>query len=303
MDSCAFCDKTSHFDWTSSNNSPLKPSRKCSPLHRSILHQLTIGISSYTSQHLHFSSLMLSSKKLMNRQEHIIYYISKQLSEPTLNYSHDEKMDLTVVHSVQKLFHYILIWKSNVVENANPMQYILGHRVINGKYAWWVIILQEYNLEFSTPKSKKALAIAKLITDLPSGTCDPPLNDQMTDKHLFHISWSDKWYRDILTYFRTQNFAPQLTRDDRRHIRYHAIHYLLIGHVLFHHGNNTLLGRCLSHEESKWFLNDSHNGAYGGHAYGMATAHKIMCAGYFWPTLFRDCITTVNHYVSHHVFS
>lgn len=80
------------------------------------------------------------------------------------------------------------------------MQYILIHRIINGKYSRWVIILQEYDLEFTTPKSKKALAIAELITNLPSGTRDPPFNDQMTDEHLFHIPLPGDLYGDILTY-------------------------------------------------------------------------------------------------------
>lgn len=101
-----------------------------------------------------------------------------------------------------------------VVANSNPMQYILGRRFLNGKYSWWVVILQEYDLEFSTPKSMKALAIVEMITDLPSGTRDPPLDEQLTNEHLFHISSSNEWYGDILTYVRMQKFEPQLTRDD-----------------------------------------------------------------------------------------
>jgi hypothetical protein len=32
--------------------------------------------------------------------------------------------------------------------------------------------------------------------------------------------------------------------------------------------------------------------ACGGHMSGYATAQKILRAGYFWPSLFNDCITT-----------
>lgn len=72
------------------------------------------------------------------------------------------------------------------------MQYILRRHIINVNYTQWVIILQEYDLEFTTPKSKKALTITELIIELPSGTRDPPLYDQMTAKNLFHISLSDE---------------------------------------------------------------------------------------------------------------
>lgn len=121
------------------------------------------------------------------RQENVVYYISKKLSGPALNYSHEEKLALVVFHSFQKLRHYILLRQTRVVANSNPMQYILGCRTLNWKYAWWVVILQEYDLDFSTPKSKRALAIVKVITDLPSGTSDLQLDDQSTDERLFHV--------------------------------------------------------------------------------------------------------------------
>lgn len=54
-----------------------------------------------------------------DREEHVVYYISKQLSRPALKYSHDKKLALAVVHSVQKLHHYILLLKKKVVTNSN----------------------------------------------------------------------------------------------------------------------------------------------------------------------------------------
>ena len=42
-------------------------------------------------------------------------------------------------------------------------------------------------------------------------------------------------------------------------------------------------------------LNDSHSGACGGHLSGLATSHKILRAGYFWPTIFKDCVEAVKH--------
>jgi hypothetical protein len=51
--------------------------------------------------------------------------------------------------------------------------------------------------------------------------------------------------------------------------------------------------RCLTFEEAERALNDCHSGACGGHMSGYATAQKILRAGYFWPSLFKDCITAV----------
>jgi hypothetical protein len=40
-------------------------------------------------------------------------------------------------------------------------------------------------------------------------------------------------------------------------------------------------------------LNDYHSRACGGHMFGYDTAENILRVGYFWPFLFKDCITFV----------
>ena len=40
-------------------------------------------------------------------------------------------------------------------------------------------------------------------------------------------------------------------------------------------------------------LNDFHGGACGGHLSRLSTAQKILRAGYFWPSIFKDCVNVV----------
>ena len=51
--------------------------------------------------------------------------------------------------------------------------------------------------------------------------------------------------------------------------------------------------RCLTHKEAEIVLNDAHSGACGGHLSRLAIAQKILRAGYFWPTVFKDCVEAV----------
>jgi hypothetical protein len=228
-----------------------------------------------------------------DNREHVIYYVSKNLSGPPLKYKNDKKMALAVVLTVQKLRHYILLRTTKVVADSNPMQYLLSCRQVNDKFAQWIVILQEYDLEFSTPKSKKALVLAELITALPSDTPSTPVNTAFPDEHLFYISSDDPWYDDLLVYLRTQKLGNHLSRDDRRRIHHQAPRYLLIGDILYQWGVDSILRHCLTIDEVDRVLNDCHNDAYGGHLSGIATAQKIIRAGYFWPTLFHDCIHAV----------
>jgi hypothetical protein len=96
--------------------------------------------------------------------EHVIYYLSQTLLSPENNYNHVEKLALGVVHAVQHLRHYILLCKTTVVVDFNPLQYFLTRRIIGGKYNKWIFILHEFDL---SAKSKKSLVFAKLIFDFP----------------------------------------------------------------------------------------------------------------------------------------
>jgi hypothetical protein len=154
--------------------------------------------------------------------EHVIYYINKNLSGPPLKYNHDEKLSLAVILAVQNMCHYILLRTTKVIVDSNPMHYLLSHRQINGKFSRWIVILQEYDLDFTTPKRKKSLILSELLVDFPSDSADPPVNENFLDEHLFLISSTDPWYDDILVYLHTQKFRPHLSHDDHHRIRHQA---------------------------------------------------------------------------------
>jgi hypothetical protein len=80
------------------------------------------------------------------------------------------------------------------------MQYLLSQRQINGKFTRWIVILQEYDLEFSTPKRNKSLMLAELITTFPSDAKASTVNMDFIDEHLFFISSNDPWYGNLLLY-------------------------------------------------------------------------------------------------------
>jgi hypothetical protein len=87
-----------------------------------------IAITSSTCQPQHVSVAGVLIQLGDDGHEHVIYYISKNLSGPPLKYNHDEKLTLAVVLAVQKLRHYILLRTTKVVADSNPMQYFLSRR-------------------------------------------------------------------------------------------------------------------------------------------------------------------------------
>jgi hypothetical protein len=225
--------------------------------------------------------------------DHVIYYLIRTLVGPELNYSHVKKLALAVVHAVQRLRHYILLCKITVVADVNPFQYVLTRCIIGGKYNKWIVILQEFDLDFAFAKSKKSLVFAELIFNFPQLDEDVIHVDSFTDGYIFLVSSSDPWYEEIVRYLQTLKFPQHLSRDDRQRIRHQAKKYTIVGDTLYHRRINDILRRCLTHGEAESLLNNFHYEACGGHLSGLATTQKILRVGYVWPSIFKDCIEAV----------
>jgi hypothetical protein len=89
--------------------------------------------------------------------------------------------DYTIIY-----FFARLLWLSDV----NPFQYVLTRHIIGGKYNKWIVILQEFDLDFASAKSKKSLVFAELISDFPRLDEDVIHVDSFVDEHIFLVSSS-----------------------------------------------------------------------------------------------------------------
>jgi len=173
------------------------------------------------------------------------------------------------------------------------MIYILTKQFLGGKYSKWIVIPQEFDLEFEKSKSKKSLVFAELMCDFLRTDMEIVAEEPIADKSLFLISTLDPWYGDIIVYLQTQSFRLEISKSEHCKIRFQSQQFKILGDTLYHRGANSIFRRCLTHEEAERVLNDCHFGACGGHMSGFATAQKILCAGYFWLSLFKDCINMV----------
>ena len=104
------------------------------------------------------------------------------------------------MYDVYRLRHYILLRTIVVVVDVNPFQYVLYQRIVGGKFNKWIVILQEFDLDFPSAKSKKYLVFAELITEFPVEEDVAIEEDSFPDEHIFLISTSDPWYGYILVY-------------------------------------------------------------------------------------------------------
>jgi hypothetical protein len=135
-----------------------------------------------------------------SHDEHFIFYLIWSLTNTETKYLHVEKLALTVVQAVQHFRHYILLRKTTVISDCNPMQHILTRQFLGGKYSKWIVILQEFDLELERAKSKKSLVFSELMCGLPCTEIENVAVDCLPDESLFLISSDGLWYGDIIIY-------------------------------------------------------------------------------------------------------
>jgi hypothetical protein len=56
-----------------------------------------------------------------SHDEHVIYYLSQSLTTTEAKYLHVEKLALVAVQVVQRFHHYILLRKTTVISDCNPL--------------------------------------------------------------------------------------------------------------------------------------------------------------------------------------
>ena len=57
--------------------------------------------------------------------EHVIYYLSRNILDIKTRYAHVKKLALVAIQAVQRFHHYILHCTTTVISDYNPMTYIL----------------------------------------------------------------------------------------------------------------------------------------------------------------------------------
>eukprot|EP00253_Pinus_taeda_P035247 PITA_35247 len=106
-----------------------------------------------------------------------------------------------------------------------------------------------------------------------------------------------KTHTKIIVSFLVNKYAPSnLDYTKKIALRLKAKQYRLMNDVLFRMNYDSILLRCLEKSEDDKVLQELHDGPAGGHYAGDATTHKILCARYYWPTLFKDAHSYVRKF-------
>ena len=115
-----------------------------------------------------------------------------------------------------------------------------------------------------------------------------PIGDSFPDEQLFALVYCP-WYADIVNYLVTSQIPPQWTSQQKMKFLVDIKKYYFDDPYLFKYSPYQLMRRCVPNDYQIGILTFCRSEACGGHFFARKTADKILQAGFYWPTLFKDC--------------
>jgi hypothetical protein len=128
------------------------------------------------------------------------------------------------------------------------------------------------------------------LTRTYEGVGDVSEDDDFSDATIMAINAEEapEEYREIIQYLDGMRFPVGATKAIRTKIAHKSRNYSMIGNQLYFKGRDGVLRRTIRKCDTSCLLYEFHDGFCGGHFARRIIVEKILQAGYYWPTLFKD---------------
>ena len=105
-------------------------------------------------------------------------------------------------------------------------------------------------------------------------------------KQIQEIDVEEDWTAPLKEYLQSGSLPDR--KDAARRLKVRASRFVLIKDVLYKRGFSGPYLRCLSHSEAEYVMKEVHEGICGNHSRARSLVHKLIRAGYYWPTMLKD---------------
>ena len=100
------------------------------------------------------------------------------------------------------------------------------------------------------------------------------------------VKGEENWMNPTLIYLKDGRLPED--KDEVKRLRIKVAKYVLVDEVLYKRGFSQPYLMCLALDESNNVLREVHERACGNHLEARALVHKVIRAGYYWPTIQAD---------------
>jgi hypothetical protein len=229
-----------------------------------------------------------------------VSFMSTNIQGVKLNYPAIDKHAYAIYKAVKHFRCYILKNHTKVIVAHPAVRSLFTHQEMGERRGNWMAVVQEFDLDIKPARLVKGKGLCKLAAKAQ----DQVNEDSRWENEMelwcgeaSYISLGPKSWYENLTYLLHHKVCPKnLNPRQQRALRLKYAQYRLINSVLFRINYDEVFLRCLECEDTDKALKELHDGPSGGHFAGNTTVHKILRAGYYWPTLFNDAHTYARNY-------
>ena len=245
-----------------------------------------------------------------DKKLHAIYYTSHTIDGAQVNYATTEKELLAIVFAFEKFRSYLVGSKVIVHTDHAALRYLLSKKDATPRLLRWILLLQEFDLEI---KDKK---------DIENGVADNlsrlrveeevPMRDTLPGENLASIEdcYMDEverlrvstlelmtlhtgdsnfsWYADFANYLSCEVPPPDFTGYSKKKFLKDVQRYCWDEPYLYKKCADNLFRRCIPESEVEGILYRCHASGYAGHFASFKTVTKVLQAGFWLATLFKD---------------
>ena len=134
------------------------------------------------------------------------------LNDAQLNYATTEKELLAIVFDFDKFRPYLIGNKVVVHTDHSAIKYLMTKKDAKPRLIWWVLFLQEFDLEIKYKKGTENL-VADHLSRLEGASDEVHVNDDFPDEQLLVIE--DKmavpWFPDYVNYLVAKVIPPEFS--------------------------------------------------------------------------------------------
>ena len=105
------------------------------------------------------------------------------------------------------------------------------------------------------------------------------------------INVEENWTTSLIAYLRS-GILPD-GKDAARKLKVQASRFVLLRDVLYKRGFSRPYLSCSSHKEADYVIREVHEGICRSHLGARLLVHKLIRAGYYWPTTLKDALAYV----------
>ncbi|CAA7034140.1 unnamed protein product [Microthlaspi erraticum] len=237
---------------------------------------------------------------------HVIYYASRTLDEAQCNYATTEKELLAIVFAFEKFRSYLVGSKVIVHTDHAALKYLLSKKDAKPRLIRWILLLQEFDLKIVDRKGAENgvadhLSRMRIEESIPIDDSLPeetvyavsaiPISREETTPRATterRIAFGATWYRHIANYLAADIEPPHFYGYKKKKFLKDIRFYFWDEPYLYKKCQDGLFRKCVPEEEIAGILHGCHGSAYAGHFPTFKTVSKVLQAGFWWPTMFKD---------------